>query len=163
VQRGNAETRGSLALAEPPTPLPASVVVETETTALWRQILDRVKKLRPGIGATLELAAPMTVTREKIVLGFEHDSFEDGRANETDAKDVLTEQARAFFDAPTQIVFEVAARGSKVASIAYLDAAKRKQALAEARAAIEKHELVQKAIAIFDAELRDIKLPATED
>jgi DNA polymerase-3 subunit gamma/tau len=159
----DAQTSGALALAEPSTPLPASVVVETEATALWRQVLERVRKVRPAVASTLELAAPLTVTREKLVVGFEHDSFEGGRAEETDTHDVLTAQARAFFGTDTEVVFEVAARGSKVASVAYLDAAKRKQAQIEARAAVEKHHLVQKAIAIFDAELRDIKLPAQED
>jgi hypothetical protein len=50
-----------------------------------------------------------------------------------------------------------------MASIASIDAAKRKQALVEARAAVAKHPLVLKAIAIFDAELRDIRLPPQED
>ena len=47
--------------------------------------------------------------------------------------------------------------------MASLDAAKRKAALIEARGRIEKNPLVQKAIAIFDAELKDIKVPAQED
>ena len=97
------------------------------------------------------------------MLGFEHDSFEDARAEQTAAQDVLTEHARAFYGAPTSVVFEVAARGSKVASVAYLDAAKKKQMQAEARAAVERHELVKKAISLFDAELRDIRLPAQDD
>jgi hypothetical protein len=60
------------------------------------------------------------------------------------------------------VVFDVTARGTRVASVASLDAAKRKAAILEARAAVEKHPLVQQAIAIFDAELKDIRLPAQE-
>ena len=163
-----ASTSGSLALVNEPqeplaaTPLPASVVVETEATKLWRRILEQTRQANPPIAAALDLAAPITITREKIVLGFETASFEEGRADESDAKRVLTEQAQIFFEHPTQVVFEVAARGSKVASVAYLDAAKKKAAIVEARNAVAKHELVLKAIHIFDAELRDIKLPPEE-
>ena len=162
------QTSGSLALVEEPeiqaaTPLPASVVVENDATRLWRQILEQIRKANAPIAAALDLAAPHTITRERIVLGFETASFEEGHADESDAKTVLTQHAHIFFAHQTVVVFEVAARGSKVASVAYLDAAKRKAAIVEARAAVEKHELVQKALKIFDAELRDIKLPASEE
>lgn len=169
---------GALALADAPvvadvpdaappqevTPLPSSAIVESASPIdTWRAILARIKPTRPAIAATLELAAPNVVTRERIVLGFEPESFEDGRASESDARDVLTEHAKAFFGgtAPS-VTFEVS-RGTKGASVASLDAAKKKAAIIEARAAVEKHPLVQKAIALFDAELREIRLPAQED
>jgi DNA polymerase-3 subunit gamma/tau len=178
-----AHTSGALALADDPeldvsappepTPVPVSAVAPsspaTSDTAggidTWRAILAIVKTTRPAIAATLELAAPTVVTRERILLGFEPGSFEDGRAEESDAKTVLTEMAQAFFraDAPPDVTFDVSVRGSKGASVASLDAAKRKAALVEARAQVEKHPLVQKAIALFDAELKDIKVPAQED
>lgn len=181
-------TSGALALAdlEPeldlpsaapePTPVPSSAVTESsapvrpdradrERIETWRALLAKVKPVRPAIAATLELAAPHVVTRERIVLGFEPDSFENGRAGETDAKEVLRETAQAFFgtEAPPEVSFDMSARGSKGASVASLDAAKKKAALLEARAQVEKHPLVQKAIALFDAELKDIKLPAQEE
>jgi hypothetical protein len=182
------QTSGALALAEvepeldlapsaspspEPTPIPASAVTasppmsdaDRERIDTWRALLAKVKPVRPAIAATLELAAPQVVTRERIVLGFEPGSFEDGRAGETDAKTVLTEMAQAFFGtkAPPEVSFDMSARGSKGASVASLDAAKKKAALLEARAQVEKHPLVQKAIAIFEAELKDIKLPAQEE
>jgi len=78
---------------------------------------------------------------------------------------VLKEEAAAFFGGASAltVTFDVSARGAKGTSIASLDAAKRKAALLEARAAVEMHPLVQKAIAIFDAELKDIRIPAQED
>jgi hypothetical protein len=151
-------------LAPVVTPVPPSVITEAPHIAVWRSILALVKKERPAIAATLELAAPNVVSRERIVLGFEPSSFEDGRAGESDARTVLAEVAKAFFggDAP-DVTFDVTARGAKAASVASLDAAKRKAAVVEARSAVERHPLVQKAIAIFDAELKDIRLPAQED
>jgi len=169
---------GALALADAPviaeipdtpapqevTPLPSSAVVESSSSLdTWRAILARIRPLRPAVHATLELAAPNVVTAERIVLGFEPASFEDGRASESDARDVLVEHAKAHFGGKAPAVSFEMTRGGKGASVASLDAAKKKAALAEARAAVEKHPLVQKAIALFDGELREIRLPAQED
>jgi len=149
-----------------PTPVPLSavtavvaVVAESSAIELWRSILARIRNVRPAVAATLELAAPKVVTPEKIVLGFEPGSFEDGRAEESDARTVLAEEAKAIFGVAPAVTFDVAAHGARGSSVASLDAAKRKAALAEARALVERHPLVQKAIAIFDAELRDIRIP----
>jgi DNA polymerase-3 subunit gamma/tau len=174
-------TRGSLALAEDPeidvapaapepTPLPASAVTKSpapgaDRVETWRALIARIKETKPAIAATLELAAPNMVTRDRIILGFEPGSFEDGRAEESDARTVLTQMAHAFFGgmAPPEVVFDMSAHGSKGASVASLDAAKRKAALIEARAVVSNHPLVKKAIALFDAELKDIRLPAQEE
>lgn len=167
-------TSGALALALPPelpeldeapaaadTPAPAES--ETRELTTWRALIDRVRRSNPAAAATLDLAVPVLVTAKKIVVGVEDDSFEGVRAEQTDARAVLLEEARAYFGASTEIVFEKAARGSKVASVAYLDAAKRKQMQAEARAAVERHPLVLHAVRVFDAELRDVRLPAQEE
>ena len=161
------QTSGALALAaEPATPPPTSVVAKTESNSdeTWRAIIARIKPHRPSVAASLELAVPVVVTKERLVVAFEHDSFEDARAEQTAAQEVLTEHARAHFNAPTTITFEIAAAGAKTtASVAYLDQAKRKQREAEARAAVANNELVKKVISLFDAELRDVKIPPQED
>lgn len=157
-------TDGALALKEPVresfVPPPA---VESEALVTWRALVGHIRASQPAVASTLELAAPLTVTRERIVLGFEPESFEIARKEDTAAARVLEEAARAYFGTDTVVSLEVTARGSKGASIASIDAAKKRQALVEARAAVEKHPLVQKVIAIFDAELKDIKLPPQED
>lgn len=129
----------------------------------WRALLERVRRTRPDVASTLDLAAPLVVSRERITLGFEPESFEDARREDTEAKTVLTEIAHAYFGAPTVVTLEVSARGSRLASVASIDAAKKRQAVIEARAAVEKHPLVQAAIAVFEAELKDIRLPTQED
>jgi hypothetical protein len=113
----------------------------------------------------LDLAVPITVTRERLVIGVEDASFEDTRAEQTDARSVLLTEARAHFGTPTtEVSFERAAPGSsRVASVAYLDMAKKKQLQVEARQAVAQHDLVQHALRVFDAELKDVKLPAQDD
>lgn len=133
-------------------------------TLVWRQIIDRVRKVDPPVASMLDLAVPMTVTAERLVIGVEDESFEDARAEQVDAKAVLAREARAFFGQETDVVFERSVRGAKaVASIAYLDMAKKKQALIDARLAVEKHALVQHAIKVFEGELRDVKLPVESE
>jgi DNA polymerase-3 subunit gamma/tau len=154
-------TSGALAVAREPAPEPAPS--DDGPLALWRTLIDRVRKVSPAIAAMLDLAVPLTVTPQKIVVGLEDESFEDARAEQTDARTVLTAEARAHFGATTDVSFERTARGSKVASVAYLDAAKRRQLQVEARAAVEDHPLVRHAKTVFGAELKDVKLPAQEE
>ena len=158
-----AETSGALALEVVPTPAPAlppPAREESPMLLVWRQIIDRVRKVDPPVASMLNLAVPMTVTPERLVVGVEDESFEDARAEQVDAKAVLAREAHAFFGQPTEVVFERSVRGQKtVASIAYLDMAKKKQAIIDARIAVEKHALVQHAIRVFEGELRDVKLP----
>jgi DNA polymerase-3 subunit gamma/tau len=145
-------------------PLGASAAAaESETIQTWRVLINRVRAVSPQVAAMLDLAIPIAVGPERVVVGIEDDSFENVRAEQTDARAVLTAEARAHFGTSTEVVFERTARGSKVASIAYLDAAKKRQMMLEARAAIERHKLVQHAIRLFGAELKDVKLPAQEE
>jgi DNA polymerase-3 subunit gamma/tau len=136
---------------------------ESDTLMTWRALIDRVRKISPPVAAMLDLAIPMTITKDRLVIGVEEESFEHFRADQTDARNVLTEQARVHFGVNTEVIFEQSAKGAKVASVAFLDAAKKRQAVIEARAAVEKHPLVQHAIRLFQAELKDVKLPAQED
>ena len=131
---------------------------------VWRALIDRVRKVNPAVAAMLDLGVPITVTAQKIVVGLEDESFEDARAVQTDARAILTTEACTYFGgANTDVTFERTARGSKVGSVAFLDAARRKQMQIEARAAVENHPLVQHAISVFSAELKDVKLPAQEE
>ena len=160
-------SNASIGATTPRTPAapdaPPISMPESATLVTWRALLDRVRKVSPPVAAMLDLAVPMVVTAEKLLVGVEDESFEDTRAEQTDARTVLETEARAHFGTTTEVVFERAAKGSKVASVAYLDAAKRKQMQVEARIAVEKHSLVQQAIRVLGAELKDVKLPAQEE
>ena len=83
-----------------------------------------------------------------------------GLASEPDALEALTRAARAHFGAPTQVVLEPTARtASGVRTVAAIDAERRVADLASARAAVQAHPLVQEAIRLFGAQLREVKLP----
>jgi hypothetical protein len=71
--------------------------------------------------------------------------------------DLLQREARAHFSAETKVALDLSARAGT--TVAALDAAQRKAELARAHAAAQGHPLVQKAITLFSAELKDIRLP----
>ena len=159
-------TAPELVGAQHAAPLPnspeAASPIESDLVT-WRAILAKVRDRDPAMASTLDLAAPLVVTREKIILGFEPESFENARVVDSDATMVLTQVAQDYFGVKTVVSINVAARGSRGSSIASIDATKRAQAIAQARAAVERHPMVQKAMAIFDAELQGIRLPAEEN
>jgi hypothetical protein len=75
----------------------------------------------------------------------------------------MTRAVRAHFGSATQVVLEVAAKATGgLRTVASLEAEKRRVDLAAARAAVESHPLVQEAIRVFGAQLRDVKLPSSD-
>jgi DNA polymerase-3 subunit gamma/tau len=132
--------------------------------AVWRAILDRVRAKRPALASVLEHAIPMETTAARVVVGFEPSAaFLGARASEPEALEELTREIRAHFGAPTQVAVDLSARPSPSRkTVASVDADRRSAELAKARAAVEGHPLVQEAVRIFGAQLRDVKLPSGE-
>jgi DNA polymerase-3 subunit gamma/tau len=153
-------THGSLALVPPP-PAPVWPAPELD---VWREILDRVHAVRPALASVLQHAVPIELRPARTVVGFESGAgFFAARASEPDALEILTREVRAHFGAPTQVVLDVSATPtSGLRTVASIDAERRSEALAKARAAVENHPLVQQAVRLFGATVRDVKLPSGE-
>ena len=183
-------TRGSLALAQPqqrpsdlpvpglpvaappaPPPLarkPAAVEIAApprlERPANlddWRAILARVRAVKGHVAAVLEQGVPLEVTAQRVLVGYQTQSFEGAQASEPEAMELLQREARAHFGADTKVALDLSARPGT--TVAALDAADRRVELAKAQATAQAHPLVQKAIALFGAELREIRLPGGDD
>jgi hypothetical protein len=131
----------------------------------WRAIVERVRVARPSLASVVEHAFPLEVGAARVVIGFDASSgFLAAQAGEPEAIDVLTRAIRAHFDAPTQVVLDVSAKpvhGSR--TVAAVEAERLAGELAIARAAVEGHPVVQEAIRLFGAQLRDVKLPKTDE
>ena len=147
----------------PAPPLALAVPVAPDVD-VWRSILDRLRAHHPALASVLDHAIPIETTAARLVVGFEPSAaFLGARASEPDALDELTREVRAYFGQPTKVAIELAARapaGTK--TIASIDADRRSAELAKARAAVEGHPLVQEAVRLFGAQLRDVKLPSGE-
>jgi DNA polymerase-3 subunit gamma/tau len=152
----------------------------------WRAILERVRTNRPALASVLEHALPLEVSASRVVVGFEPgDAFLAARASEPESLEALTREVRAYFGAPTQVALDLSAKSAgrggegqsadgtaaarqsawqsrQARSVASVDAERRSAEVAEARARVEGHPLVQESIRLFGAQLRDVKLPNGE-
>ncbi len=166
----SARTVGALALAEPPpepaeaqpSPQPVPARAPSGNADDWRMILDRVRSLRPDIASVFEHAIPLEVGPSLVVVGFEPTaSFLSARASDEHAIDAVRAAARGHFSALTNVVIDTAVKPLGVLrSVAAVDAERQRATTAAARAAVEAHPVVREAIRLFDAQLRDVKLPS---
>jgi hypothetical protein len=117
--------------------------------------------VKPPVASLLEHGVPLEVTAQRVLVGYTSDSFEGAQASDPEAMELLSREARAHFGSDTKVALDLSARGGT--TVAAIDAAERKEQLAKARAAATAHPLVQKAIALFGAELQGIRLPDGDD
>jgi DNA polymerase-3 subunit gamma/tau len=130
----------------------------------WRAIVERVRAARPPLASVLEHAIPIEIGAARVTIGFDSSAaFLAVRAGEPDALEVLTREVRGHFDAPTEVELRTSTQPSNgVRTVAAIDADRRAADLAKARDAVERHPLVQEAIRLFGAQLRDVRLPGRD-
>jgi hypothetical protein len=128
----------------------------------WRAVVERLRLSRPSVASAFELAIPLEVGPQRVVIGFDAGSeFASTRANDPEALEVLTREARAYFGVPTQVVIDAVtkAASSGARSVASVDAEQRALALADARTVVQTHPVVEEAIRVFGARVVEVKLP----
>ena len=166
-------TRGALALAAGPAPVPVGQATPPEAAtaekkevdlAGWRAILGRLRQSRPALASVFEHAIALEIGAGRVLLGFEPGAaFLAARASEPEALEALTREIRGHYGPGTAVELDLSAKPvSGVHTVAALDADARAVELAKARAAIESHPIVQEAVRLFGAHLRDVKLPRNE-
>jgi hypothetical protein len=116
----------------------------------------------------LEHAALLELGERRLVLLFESaegPSFLAAQALEADAIGILTQAAREHFSAATEVRIETGPRpeGYAAPTIAAADRENRKIAADRAREAVEKHPIVAAAVRLFGAELREVRLPESDE
>lgn len=124
----------------------------------WRAIVVRVRAEDASFGAMFDQASPVEVAKDRLVIGYRTNSFEGARATEGKAVEMLTRITRAFFETQTQIAVDVSSTMPH-ASLAQIENERRRIALEEAKAKVRAHPIVAEAIRLFEAELRDVKVP----
>jgi hypothetical protein len=116
----------------------------------------------PIVASIYERGVPIEVNAQQVLVGFPAQSFEGAQASQPEAIDLLRREARAHFGLETRIALDLSARPGGV-TVAMIEQEERRDALAKARAAVEDHPLVKKAVALFGAELREVRLPGGDD
>jgi DNA polymerase-3 subunit gamma/tau len=170
-----ARTRGALALApspsvepssdvqvkvEDPTPDPPRAVASPLET--WRAIVDRVRAENAGLASALEHAVPIEMSRARVALGYAEDDLLGHHASEESAVAVLARAVHAHFGAEVPVRIDARHRGDKGGTVHAIDSAERRAEIAKARQAVVDHPIVRDVVRLFDAEIRDVKLPETE-
>ena len=137
----------------PPPPSPALLA--------WQGIITDLRQTEAHFASFYEHALALEVTPERVVVGFAPGAaFQATGASDPMALEALTRAVRAHFAGPTQVVLELSAIAPPgLRTVAALDAERRSADLASARAAVAGHPVVQEAIRLFGAQLRDVKLP----
>ncbi len=155
------------AAAPAPSPLgtaPAVGPARAVDLDVWRAVLDRVRAVRPDRASIFEHAVVVELGAVRVSVGFEpSQAFLAARANDPDALETLTAAVRAHFGTATQVEIDPGVKaGTGSRTVASLDAAQREADLRNARNAIESHPLVKEVIRLFDARIKDVKLPSTD-
>jgi DNA polymerase-3 subunit gamma/tau len=151
---------------EDPTPDPPRVIAPKSGGAGvmddWRAILDRVRQGDPGLASALEHAAPIEVSSARVALGYATDDFLGHHASEDASIAALKRAVQTHFGVAVPVQIDTKHRGGKGGSVHAIDSAERRAEIAKARSAVEEHPVVREIVRLFDAELRDIKLPEGE-
>ncbi len=186
--RGHGPERleGSLALAPAPdetTPLPPSGTTGGSTGArvlpfapparaeitppadidAWRAILVRVRAARPALASVFEHAIVQEVSPKRVRVGYAENDFLGSQATHPEAIALLRTCAQGHFGAEVEVDVREGLRASKDATVFAIETAHRKAETERARAAVEGHPLVREIVTVLGAELRDVKLPPSDD
>jgi DNA polymerase-3 subunit gamma/tau len=94
------------------------------------------------------------------VLGYEDGAFSALSAMQPEHEGLLARAAAATLGEGVAVVLDTTIDPDKIPmSVAALDAEARRKALEAARLAVANHPLVKLALEVFEADLRDVKLP----
>ncbi len=129
--------------------------------AAWRVILERLRQSRPALASVFEHGIPIEIGAARVLVGFEPGAaFLSARASEPEALEALTREIRGHFGVPTHVALDLSAKQANgLRTVAAINAEARAVELANARAAVEGHPLVQEAMRLFGAQVREVKLP----
>ena len=175
--------RAPAALAPSPAPAPAPVPAPApapETKArpasdpaldgsglhAWQSIVHELRDVKPALAAILEHGAPLTVTRERIVIGFPEGSFFGKQAEADDAKNEVAEAARKVVGGKPEVLVrstsavETAPVGP---SVAELEAKRRNDARREKEQEAMRHPLVRGALEVFPEGAGSVKVNVEPD
>ena len=180
------ETYGALALVENPSPsTPPLAAVADPIVALsvtysppeqesssrpndvdleaWRKIIDRLRPHNPGLASVFGSATLLKVTPLEVRVGFSaSETFLAEQAKDPESLELLTRETRAHFDAPTAVSLDLSTTKSNSAtSLAAVERKEDEVRIASARAKVLAHPVIEEAIRIFGAEVREVR-PAKE-
>lgn len=141
---------------------PAETTLAASELDAWRAIVDAVRKERVQAASILEHATPLEIGVTRVRVAYAEGNFLGSQAVEPDVLALVTRHARAHFAPDTEVKVDVNVRALRGTTVASIETQKRRELTAAARAAVEDHPLVRATLTLFDAELREVKLPSED-
>jgi len=124
----------------------------------WKRVVQRVREGSVSFASILELAAPLTVGAEGVVIGFSPGSFAAAQASEPKHTELLTRAARAELGDGASMSIELTPEADGALTLARINAAEQWERREAARKRVVGHPLVQAAMELLGAELQDVRL-----
>ncbi len=157
-----AATEGTGALVASSTHAPAP----SPDMVAWRAIVERVRTHHPAVASIFEHALVLEmgvseIGEASLRIGYRDcDTFLKEQANDPEALDLLTREARAHFGTSLAVSLDLSAQKSSAQATLYsINEDARAKDLEGARERVRKHPLVQEVIRLFGAEIREIRTP----
>lgn len=125
----------------------------------WEAILTIVRDRRPALASVFEHGAPLSVTRDEVLIGYERGSFLAQQATGDEALGALRGAVRSHLGPDTSVDVDLSGRHLEVQTLAAKHSAEHTARLAAARLKVAEHPLVTTAIEVLGAELREVRLP----
>jgi DNA polymerase-3 subunit gamma/tau len=158
--------RGPQASAEDRGPR-ASIVTEVapgDPLPVWERIIARIAEARPALAAILEHGVPLSITREKVVVGFPPSSFFGKQAETADSKEGIAESAaHVIGHRPAVEVRFTEAADAGARTVAQVAEKRREDVREERRREALSHPRVQEALQVFPEGAGNVQVHVIND
>jgi DNA polymerase-3 subunit gamma/tau len=126
--------------------------------ALWTKIVSAVRGESALLASVLENAAPLQTSRERVVLAFPPTSFLHTQISEANHNELLTRVLRDHLGDGATVAVELTDDALRNRTLSRIAEVKRYEEREVARKEAEQHPLVQAAIQLLGAVVRDVKI-----
>jgi DNA polymerase-3 subunit gamma/tau len=138
----------------PPQP---SAILDEPSLSVLKGVVARLREDKPMWGAFLENGVIVRADSQGFEIAYERRSFMAAQVTEPNVARAIERASRAELGAPSRVILaDAAPQGTTLAQLA---SRAKTAAMDAARRAAIAHPAVQEAVAIFGAQVRDVKLP----
>jgi hypothetical protein len=145
--------------AQGPLQQPESVLAPASVTRI-REVVARLREEKPTWGSLLEHGIVLSCDAEKLEVAYEKRSFFAAQVSDRAVADAFERAAKSSIGVQAKIL--LVEGGLSGRTLAQLANEAKTAALDAARREAVSHPVVQEAIAIFGAEIKNVKLPGEE-
>ncbi|MCA9582666.1 MAG: hypothetical protein KC416_12785, partial [Myxococcales bacterium] len=130
----------------------------TGRLAAWERVVASVCESKPALGAVLEHAVPIEVSRTQIVLGFAEGSFFGQQASSSESTTAIASAAASILGGKPAVSVKFSAPDNLGASVAEIATTRRDEEREETRRRALNHPRVIEALQVFPEGAGQVKV-----